>query len=133
MKSWGRSLFYMFLWPTLTQPSKKVPLVYPLSTTVMGVDDAGPIGQGIPASVGSQFGVSELHQNLGGAIPYVYKCVGGCRWPRSNSGVSPASPASLSPYRVPGLIARNSHFGRNGGNLGKGWVDLGFWSSYVLT
>ena len=35
-KSWGICVFLFQLWPNLTQPSKKSPLAYPLSTHVYG-------------------------------------------------------------------------------------------------
>src|SRR5664279_4324093 len=107
---------------------QKYPLVYPLSTAVPVVDEKDRLFSGgarVSPLRGS--GASESHQNLGGAIPCVYKCVLGCRCTRLHSGVCPASPAPPSLYRVSGLAARNSHFGRTGRNLVKSWGRYWFW------
>src|SRR5664279_482562 len=75
---------------------QKYPLVYPLSTAVPVVDEEDWLFSGgarVSPERGS--GALESHQNLGGAIPCVYKCVLGCICTRLHSGVCPASPCLL--------------------------------------
>ena len=66
-------------------PTKqKDPLRYPLSTSAPAVDGKTRVfysGSRVSPERGS--GTSEPHQKLGGAISHVYKCVLGCRCPRS--------------------------------------------------
>ena len=76
---------------------QKYPIVYPLSTPVPVVDEKDRLFTcGARVSPERGTGASESHQNLGGAIPCVYKCVLGCRCTIFHSGVCPASPAPPS-------------------------------------
>ena len=76
----------VFLVPSdKTNPTKQNnPLSYPVSTPVPAVDGKARVfSSGSRVSPERFSGVSEPHQKLGGTISHVYKCVLGCRCPRS--------------------------------------------------